>query len=79
MSTWFDKGLSDSQYDLNDDEEELEKTYVCECCGCTFTLGEALSDFADRFNYDLSYNGCGYDGSLCGNCAADEEEAKFNE
>ena len=77
MSNWFKRAIDDSEYNVEDDFEEMNKPRKCRKCGCTFTLDEAFSDFLHRFNCDLSYNGCGYDGKICGNCAADIEESKF--
>lgn len=77
MSDWFERALEDSTYDVTWDLDEMEKEYKCDKCGCIFTLDEAFCDFEDRFNGDLTYNGCGYDGSLCGHCAADREKKKF--
>ncbi len=78
MSNWFERALDDSNYNVENDYDEMTTTYVCSNCGCRFTLDEAFSIFSERFNGDLSYNGCGYCGDLCGDCAADEEESKFS-
>ena len=70
---WIEKGLDDSDYDVLNDDEELEKTYECDCCHCVFTLDEAASDFASRIS-GISYFSISEAGDLCGNCAADKYE-----
>ena len=74
---WIEKGLDDPNYSVENDEEELKKTYVCKDCQSTFTLREAIDEYSSRMNGDLSYTTDRYAGDLCGYCAADhfDEEA----
>ena len=67
---WFN-----DSYDVEDDPTVLYEQRTCEKCGCSFTLYEALSDYADRIDYPpYSEDNAG---EYCGNCAADNTEAKF--
>ena len=78
FSTDEESSVSDNaEYSIEDDPEELQKSYVCDNCGCTFTMEEAIDDYGDRFNGDLSYISCRHAGDLCGNCAADKTEAEM--
>ena len=79
IKSWFERAIDDSNYDVTSDPDEMNRIYICENCGCRFTLDEAFGKFYNYFNGDLSYNGCGYDGSLCGDCAAEEENSKFED
>ena len=75
--SWFERALNDPDYNVEDDYEEFHKERTCSRCGTTFTLDEAFSDYENYFNGDLTYNGCGYDGDLCGICAAKREDRKY--
>lgn len=67
---WFN-----DSYDVEDDEEVLYELRVCEKCGCTFNLYDAMSDYAHRIDWpDYGYE---FAGEYCGNCAAGITETKF--
>lgn len=63
-------------YDVNDDDTVLYEPRTCDCCGRSFTLYEALSDYADHIDWP-SY-GDKFSGEYCGNCAAEIVESEFN-
>lgn len=63
-------------YDVEDDEEILYMPRTCKECLCTFTLYEAMSDYADRIDWP-PYTEDNI-GEYCGNCAADRTEEQFN-
>lgn len=67
---WREKGIDNSDYDVTNDDEELEKTYKCDRCKIVFTLEEAASDFASHIS-GISYFSISEAGDLCGNCAAE--------
>lgn len=68
--TWFS-----DDYDLENDEEILNMSRQCKKCGCSFTVSEAIRDFASRIS-GASY-AKEYEGEYCGNCAADKYEKNF--
>ena len=68
-SDWYN-----DEYNVEEDDEILYMQRTCDKCGCTFTLYEAMSDFADRID-GIKYSQ-EYSGEYCGNCAADMLEAK---
>ena len=68
---WIEKGIDDPNYNVEYDEKELNKYYICDCCGAKFTLADAISDFSSRIN-GISYTSISEAGDLCGNCAADK-------
>ena len=71
---WMERAYDDPDYDVENDEEAMQQTYTCDECGCTFTLEEAIYDFAVRID-GITYRGSGYCCDLCGNCAADKVES----
>lgn len=68
---WFS-----DEYDLEDDDEILYMPRTCEKCGCTFTIYEAMSRYADRIDWPSYIQE--YEGEYCGDCAADITDSKFN-
>lgn len=72
MLEWFERAIDNPDYDPESDPDALNEEYVCDVCGCTFTLEEAIDVYRRRV--DASYRVCGHAGDLCGNCAADKYE-----
>lgn len=68
---WIDKGIDDPDYDVLDDQEELDKVYTCEICGREFTLGEAISEFTEHVS-GITYTMVREAGELCGHCAGEK-------
>jgi len=67
---WFD-----DDYDIEDDDEIMYMSRTCDVCGRTFTLYDAMSEYAGR-EPGLSYLP-EFDGSLCGHCAADKTDEEY--
>lgn len=67
---WFD-----DDYDLDEDLEVLTIPRTCDRCGCSFTIEQAIVDYSARI--DFPYYALQFIGDLCGNCAADSIEKKF--
>lgn len=62
-------------YDVENDDAILYCSRICDRCGKTFTLYDAMSEYADRIDWpEYSYN---FIGEYCGNCAADITEENF--
>lgn len=63
--------------DDTDDDVGLTECndYVCERCGTTFVLWEAMSEFENHFNGDLSYES--FWEKICGDCAILDIESKM--
>ena len=73
MFEWINRSINDPNYDVENDIEAMTEKYVCQECGCTFTLDEASSDFMDHID-GISYLSTDYRGDLCGICAAEKME-----
>ena len=67
---WFS-----DDYDIEDDNEILYMNRTCQKCGASFTIYEAMSEYADRVSYPSYIQE--YEGEYCGSCAAEETERKF--
>lgn len=64
--------------DSDEDIEEIEcNTYICERCGTSFVLADAIYQFESHFNGDLSYQD--FWEKLCGDCAINEVESHFDD
>ena len=66
--------------DDTDDDVGLTECndYVCERCGTTFVLGEAISEFENHFNGDLSYSSYFWE-KVCGDCAISDIESRMTD
>lgn len=67
---WFN-----DEYDVEDDDVVLYEQRICRDCHCSFTLYDAMSEYADRIDWP-PYTEDNV-GEYCGNCAADRTEKQF--
>ena len=62
-------------YGVEDDDEVYFAPRICDRCGCSFTLSEAMSVFSDRI--DWPPYGEEFVGEYCGDCAAEIYNEKY--
>lgn len=65
-------------YDVSDDVEAMNCARVCEKCGKTFTLDDAMVEYGDYFNNDFDYMD-DFCGDVCGSCAIEKTEEEMEE
>lgn len=75
---WFTSG---NRNDFLEDDSDFDlgiiefNTFTCDRCGTSFVLSDAISEFENHFNYDLTYED--FREKLCGDCAIKEIESKI--